>query len=166
MQKLFLYFFLIYATNALASDLPDPAITPGAINPNVTQTNIQSTICAKSYKKPALTPVSFRNNLKLKQIKAYGYTDQNLNHYDEDYLVPIILGGNPMDPHNLWPQALKGQWNAEKKDRLELEIYSLVCLNVIPLEEAQSLFITDWTAAYKRYVNENDAHKKKVSHVD
>lgn len=32
-----------------AGDVPDPRINPGSINPDVTQENIQYTVCVKGY---------------------------------------------------------------------------------------------------------------------
>ncbi len=44
-----------------ASDLPNPLLTPGAVNPEVTQTNIQQTVCVKGYTKTIVPPADFTN---------------------------------------------------------------------------------------------------------
>ena len=41
---------------AWASDLPDSSLTPGAINPEVTQGNIQQTVCVKGFTKTIFQP--------------------------------------------------------------------------------------------------------------
>jgi hypothetical protein len=45
---------------AWASGLPDPVLTPGAINLNVTQENIQQTVCVKGYTKTIRPPLTSR----------------------------------------------------------------------------------------------------------
>jgi hypothetical protein len=43
---------------------PDPELTPGATNSNVTQANIQETICKSGWTDTIRPPTSFTNNLK------------------------------------------------------------------------------------------------------
>ena len=55
--------------------LPDPACTPGAISPAVTQANISSTICRKGgYTVGIRPPVSVTSKEKELSAAAYGYT--------------------------------------------------------------------------------------------
>jgi hypothetical protein len=72
---------------AWASDLPDPSLTPGAINPEVTQANIQQTVCVKGYTRTIRPPAHFSNKLKKRQLREYGYADRNPKHYEEDHLI-------------------------------------------------------------------------------
>ena len=58
---------------AAASDLPNPSMTPGAIDPDVTQANIQQTVCVRGYTKTIRPPAYFTNRLKKQQIRQYGY---------------------------------------------------------------------------------------------
>ncbi len=61
---------LLQATfRCLAADLPDPALTPGAINPDVTQANIGSTVCVRGWTKTVRPPASHTNRLKKFQIR-------------------------------------------------------------------------------------------------
>jgi hypothetical protein len=92
---------LVLSFPASASDLPNPAITPGAINPNVTQANIQQTVCVKGYAKTIQPPASFTNKLKKRQIREYRYAYRNPKHYEEDHLIALSFGGAPGDPRNL-----------------------------------------------------------------
>jgi hypothetical protein len=40
---------LVLSLPAWVSDIPNPLLTPGAINPEVTQANIQQTVCVEGY---------------------------------------------------------------------------------------------------------------------
>jgi hypothetical protein len=145
-------FFSLMQNLAIAGDLPDPSLTPGAIDTSITQSNIQTTICVRGYTKTVRPPVYFTNNLKKKQISDYGYADINPAHYEEDHLIPLSIGGSPSNPANLWPQPRLSEWNAEKKDILEFKLYKLVCEGAIHLDEARHQISTNWIESYKRYV--------------
>lgn len=120
---------------AWASELPDPALTPGAINPNVTQANIQETVCVKGYTKTIRPPAYFTNKLKKRQMREYSYADANPKHYEEDHLIALSIGGAPNDPRNLWPEPRISEWSADKKDRLEFVLYKMVCAQEITLRK-------------------------------
>jgi hypothetical protein len=155
MQKLKPNLNLIFAAfafavvNAWASDLPDSVLTPGAVDPGITQDNIQSTICVKGYTKTVRPPASYTNKLKKQQIREYGYDDANPKHYEEDHLISLELGGHPQDPKNLWPEPWISEWNAKKKDELENKLHRMVCDGEIMLSVAQDAIARDWVAAYK-----------------
>jgi len=138
---------------AMAGDLPDKRLTTGYINPEVTQENIHSTVCVKGYSKSIRPPSYYTNKLKKRQLAEYGYADSNPQHYEEDHLIPLSIGGSPDHPKNLWPQPRQSEWNAEKKDRLEFKIYRLVCEGKVPLDEARQAMAENWIEAYKRYMN-------------
>jgi len=143
---------LVFSGLAAAADLPDHNLTPGAIDPSVTQQNIHETVCVKGYTKTVRPPAYFTNKLKKSQIREYGYDDTNPRDYEEDHLIPLNIGGKPDDPRNLWPQPKNSQWNAAKKDELEFKLYKQVCDGRVPLAEAQKAYATDWVQAYKKYV--------------
>jgi len=52
-------------------------------------------------------PENYTHELKIEQIREYGYSDINLRDYEEDHLIPLELGGNPTDPKNLWPEPFE-----------------------------------------------------------
>ena len=136
-----------------AAYLPNPAWQPGADNPNVTQADIQSTICVSGYTSTIRPPVSYTDNLKVQQIKQYGYSDTNTADYEEDHLIPLEIGGNPTDPKNLWPEPRNATpYNSSKKDALENKLHKMVCSGQISLDTARQAFATDWVAAYREYV--------------
>lgn len=157
-NRSFIFFFILtLAARAFAGDLPNPAITPGAVDSSITQQNIQETICVKGYTKKVRPPANYTNKLKKKQIAQYELADTNPKHYEEDHLIPLEIGGDPHDPKNLWPEPWKSEWNAKKKDQLENTLHRRVCDGEIPLEEAQRAVANDWIGAWKQYV---PAHKK------
>src|SRR5665811_1498941 len=146
---------------ALASDLPDSTLTPGAINPYVTQQNIHKTVCVKGYTKTIRPPAHFTNKLKKQQMREYGYADRNPKHYEEDHLIALSIGGAPDDPNNLWPEPRISEWNAKKKDRLEFVLYKMVCRQEISLTEAQHAMATNWIEAWKQYVPSHQHYRFK-----
>ncbi|MFD1559542.1 hypothetical protein ACFSHT_28540 [Paraburkholderia silviterrae] len=138
----------------LAQAEPDPRMTPGALNPDVTQANIHSTICVKGYTRTIRPDAQYTEGLKREQIAAYGYDDRRLRDYEEDHLVSLELGGSPTDPRNLWPEPhhVMGGWCSYAKDRLENEFNQMVCRGKLPLADAQSMIAHDWIAAYRRFI--------------
>lgn len=161
MKKIYLFVVALLFTvcSVFASDLPNPKITPGATNPNVTTKTLKTTICQVDAKgKPVAwtgtvrPPSSYTNKLKITQIKQYGFVDTDPTHYEEDHLINLSLGGHPTDPKNLWPQQETGTWTAVQKDQLEKKMQSLVCSGKVSLSVAQKAVAKDWIAAYKKYV--------------
>ncbi len=136
---------------AHAGDLPDRAMTPGAINPDVTQDNIHSTVCVKGWTKTVRPPAFYTNRLKKSQIREYGYGNSSPRDFEEDHLIPLSVGGHPTDPRNLWPQPRNSEWNADRKDDLEFALYKGLCHGEVTLEEARRAFASNWIAAYRRY---------------
>src|SRR2546426_4112782 len=86
--------------HAIGNVLPDPACTPGATDPRVTQENIGSTICVSGYTSTVRPPVSVTNPIKQERMQAYGFTDSTAN-YELDHLISLELGGAPSDVKNL-----------------------------------------------------------------
>lgn len=134
--------------------LPNPALTPGAVNPAVTQANIGSTICVRDWTRTVRPPERYTERLKWEQIRAYGYSDRRLRDFEEDHLIPLDLGGSPTDPRNLWPEPRNPAdgWGARRKDRLEVTLARDVCRGTLTLDAARKAIATNWKAAYVRYV--------------
>ena len=133
---------------------PNPKLTPGAVDPRVTQANIHQTICVRGYTKTVRPPQQFTHDLKVRQIRLYGYADKRLRDYEEDHLVALEIGGSPDSARNLWPQPhhVIGNWGSLAKDRLENRLHTLVCHRKLPLAQAQREIAHDWIAAYKHYI--------------
>lgn len=148
--------------NALAAQstdwiLPNKKVTPGAVNPNVKQSNIQSTICVSGWTATIRPPASYTTALKKKQLaNEYNYLiityGTELSSYEEDHLISLELGGDPKDPKNLFPQPWDGN-NAHKKDILENKLKKMVCSGIIKLSVAQKAIASNWVKAYQKYTN-------------
>ena len=136
------------------SSRPDPRVTPGAINPEVTQDNIQSTICVRGWTRAARPGRAFTQKLKRQQIGELGYQDHRMSQYEEDHLIPLSLGGAASDRRNLWPEPRfpADGWNADVKDELEAVLPRLVCNGHVSLEEARAALAADWRDAWNRYI--------------
>jgi hypothetical protein len=128
--------------------LPDPTCTPGALNPDVTPSTIDTTICVGGYSGSIRPSSSYTNKLKAKQMIAYG-RDGSLADYEEDHMINLSLGGSPTSVKNLWPQARKGEagTTAGDKDAVEFKLYRAVCNGKAGLREAQRALLKDWKTA-------------------
>lgn len=144
----------VVAAKAGPDDLyPNPDITPGATNPDVTQANIHQTICVSGWTATVRPPVSYTNNLKKEGITQYGYGDSKLKDYEEDHFIPLEIGGNPKDPKNLWPEPYDTEvsgktMGARQKDKVEDLLKKQVCEGTITLKEAQDQIEGDWYKIY------------------
>jgi hypothetical protein len=125
-----------------AGDLPDPACTPGALNPTVTQDTIGSTICIAHWTAGVRPPVWVTARLKKQLLAAYGLPSGELSELD--HLVSLELGGAPTDLRNLWPEP-GGIPN--DKDRVEGTLHRAVCAHRVTLAAAQQAIARDWTTA-------------------
>lgn len=143
---------LSFSAFAQSSPLPDPRLTPGSIDPSVTQENIHVTVCIKGYTDSVRPDKEYTNRLKHEQLRQYHYPDLNPRSYEQDHLIPLNIGGNPSDPKNLWPQPRQGEWSAEQKNDLEFVVYKMVCRGELSLYEAQQRMARDWIQAYKDWV--------------
>jgi len=127
--------------------LPDPGCQPGALNPDVTQDTIDSTICVSGWTATVRPSSSYTTALKKKQIVEYGYSDTSASDYEEDHFVPLELGGAPRSELNLWPEPHYGDETSADKDVVENKLKKAVCAGDVSLEDAQNAIITDWTTA-------------------
>src|ERR1700722_4509723 len=131
---------------------PDPARTPGAINPEITQENIRETICNPRWSTKSIRPEeSYTHRLKIEQISEYGYSDSRLRDYEEDHFIPLELGGNPTDPKNLWPEPFETSipdGGAHAKDKVENYLRAEVCAGSLTLDQAQREIAEDWYRVY------------------
>ena len=111
----------------------DAVLTPGVLNPDVTQANIRSTICRHGWTATIRPPVDYTNALKRKQMRLYRETG-SMSDYQEDHLISLELGGNATDPRNLWPEPYP---RASDVDRIENDLNVQVCSGRLTLAEAQ-----------------------------
>ena len=129
--------------------LPRRDLTPGAIDPRVTQGNIASTICRRGYTATVRPPYEYSNAMKHRLMRAYGVTG-SIHDYELDHLITLELGGCPNCETNLWPQQRNAFPGAREKDEVEDYLNREVCSGAMPLAEAQREIARDWYAVYKR----------------
>jgi hypothetical protein len=126
--------------------LPDPACTPGALNPDVTPATIGSTICKKGWTKTVRPPSSVTGRQKRVSMKQYGVGDNSPGDFEYDHLISLELGGAPDDLKNLWPEphVVSGDDGSFAKDKIENRLKRAICKGTITLAEAQREIATDW----------------------
>ena len=136
------------APDTPAFALPDPTMTPGAVDSTVTLERI----CTESTRRrrPPST--------KLCDKVFVAYSVPPAHRYECDHDVPIALGGLTVVA-NLWPQP---DIEAARKDRLEVEMQRRACAayrTLAPAEAEEVLrqeqreIAEDWPAAARRYLD-------------
>jgi hypothetical protein len=133
--------------------LPDPAITPGAVDPEIEAdtsgasyvvNGIEKNICAPHFSATAIRK-TIKNFPKLKRTacEAYGVAKCD-GSVEGDHLISIEIGGCPNCQENIWPQPMS---EARIKDhRVEDVLPKLICGGTISLADAQKCIATDWVA--------------------
>lgn len=144
--------------------LPPPE-TPGAIDPAVTQDNIDDTICRPGYARAARPAYSVTGPLKRRMMTAQ-HPGEAMADYELDHLIPISIGGAPLDMHDLWLQPRLGQANAGDKNVLAYVLWRLVCTHQVPLATAQHEISHDWTRAYQLYATPANIEKYHFHHTE
>ncbi|HZV51576.1 MAG TPA: hypothetical protein VFD49_17640 [Candidatus Dormibacteraeota bacterium] len=118
--------------------LPDPACTPGAIDPTVTV----SELCPTPHTRARRPPESYTGPLKRQLMARYGESGST-SGYELDHLVPLELGGAGWDVHNLWPEPGA---SPNAKDAVEDAANRAVCSGRLSLARAQREIAGDWMA--------------------
>ncbi len=108
-------------------------LTPGVLNPAVTQATIRMTICRPGWTRTVRPPVGYTNDLKRRGLRQYGLRGPP-SAYQEDHLISLELGGSPTDPRNLWPEPYP---RAAAVDKIENELNHRICTGSMTLAEAQ-----------------------------
>jgi len=121
---------------------PDPACTPGALNPAVTQATIDRTICVEGWTDTVRPPEAVSEQEKAASMAAYGDTGST-ESYEYDHFVPLELGGATNDPRNLWPEPGA---SPNPKDAVEDDLREKVCDGEMTLAQAQRAIATNWVA--------------------
>ena len=139
------------------SMLPPPEI-PGATDPGVTQANIETTICRPGYARSVRPAYAITGPIKRRLMDAQHPTEP-MAAYELDHLIPISLGGAPLDPRDLWLQPRRGSANAGDKNVLAYILWRLVCERRLPLATAQVAIRRDWIAGYQTYATQENVAK-------
>jgi hypothetical protein len=142
----------LVAISALAADLPNRALTPGA-----TLTVAKAELCRPGY------PATVRNvpeSEKRAVYAAYGIAHPRPGQYEVDHLISLELGGSN-EIANLWPQSyVTKPWNAHLKDKLENHLHALMCAGTITLADAQHSIAEDWVAEYRKVFDHGATSRK------
>jgi hypothetical protein len=118
---------------------PKPALTPGAI----AETD-SVMVCSQGRKvRPVIT-----EETKKAVLAAYGIPYTHHKRYALDYLLPLDLGGAPVQA-NLWPIHLGAGHN--EKLQLNARLRNLVCRGELSLAKVQKPMIADWYALWVQY---------------
>jgi hypothetical protein len=121
---------------------PDPACTPGALNPAVTQATIHQTICVRGDTETIRPSESVTEAEKSASMAAYGDRG-SVSAYEYDHLVSLELGGALNDARNLWPEPGA---SPNPKDTVENALHRAVCDGQMPLAQAQHIIATGWVS--------------------
>ena len=132
------------------------AFTSEMLNQDITQANIQDTICRKGFTKTIRPAVIYTNGVKFKLMREAGIPEEDADKYELDHIVPLAVGGHPRKLANLMLQPYEGTLGARQKDRLELKLQNMVCNGELDLATAQREIGSDWVTAYTKYIR----HKK------
>jgi hypothetical protein len=119
----------------------------------VSQENIRTTICRAGWARMSRPASAYVRVVKQQQIERSGLAAMGMSDLVEDHLIPLELGGAPLDARNFWlqPRRPADGWCDRAKDALENRLKKLVCAGDIGLAEAQHAIAEDWIAAYERY---------------
>ncbi len=130
--------------------IPDPACTPGAVNPSLTLDVLRS----PKFKTGCVRDKATSAQAKTATYDWYGISRPKNNHgktqvCELDHLISLELGGaDTLD--NIWPQCgpsrtvLKNRY-FKQKDMVENYLAAQVRAGAIPLTDAQKGIATDWT---------------------
>jgi hypothetical protein len=126
----------------------------GMVNPDVTQANIGETICRRGWAATVRPPATETDAIKRKMLAQLppGVREKSPD-YELDYIIPLDLGGAPLDRRNLALQRRRGSCNAKQKDELVRRLSIMVCAGDVTLTRAQHEIATDWRAAYQKWID-------------
>ena len=132
-----------YEKTALMAAIAEDS-KPLPLNTDVTQENINDTICKRGYTRTVRPSVVYTNAVKRQKLLAQGLPVSAAKDYELDHIIPLELGGAPADPRNLQLQI----WHeAHEKDFVENCLNYAVCHGGLALDEAQGRIWVDWHEA-------------------
>lgn len=120
-----------------------------ALNPDVSQATIGSTICRSGWTGTVRPPASYTDRLKAEQLQRWDLAGP-ASAWEEDHRMPLELGGAPRDEMNLSPEQPA---SPNPKDRNEDALHKLVCAHQIGLVAAQVELAGRWLGPYPTYTH-------------
>jgi len=154
-----------------------PVVTSpgGAVNPEVTQDNLDQTICAKGWAKQARPPSAWAASVKRRLMREQ-HPGDDPHQYELDHKVPIEIGGCPNCETNVWLEPWRDPnhhhcefdtlADAACKDRLENYVHRQICSGKMTLAQGQALFLGDWTKAYQTYIQDSHGRRTRLSRIN
>jgi len=124
----------------------------GSLNPSVSQETIHSTICARGWIHAIGPQETTAHATKQRLMSDAG--EYNAALFELDHVIPVELGGAPLDVRNLQLQPRTGACNARQKNELERALRRLVCTGELSLADAQHEITTDWKASYSKRIDQ------------
>jgi len=130
-----------------AAALPNPALTPGALQPVP-----MAGMCSSEHDQVVR---KVPEGVEQQILREYGIAGGRTADFEIDHLVTPGLGGSD-DIRNLWPEPrYRTVWNSYVKDQLEDHLHYLVCKGQVNLTTAQHDIANDWISAYRKYFHTN-----------
>ena len=121
-----------------------------ALNTDVTQANIGSTICVPGWSASVRPSSSYTGAIKRRLLKQAGLPMSSASKYELDHVVPLSIGGSPRHLTNLRLQPWAGPDGAWAKDVLERAMQRAVCKRRVTLESARGCMSGDWHSCRNR----------------
>jgi hypothetical protein len=100
-----------------------------ALNPDVSQSTIEQTICVKGYSSTVRPSTTYTNPIKFRLMRQEGIPESDKSDWALDHRIPISLGGHPRKLENL--QLLTAKENS-LKSRIEVKLLCYVCVGQMP----------------------------------
>jgi hypothetical protein len=94
-------------------------------------------ICSPGFSVSIRPPEAVTQRLKREMMSAQSIPWSRAREFELDHVVPLCLGGAPIDPANL---QLQPWLEARAKDERERQACRAYCAGDLSLEEAQALF--------------------------
>jgi hypothetical protein len=126
---------------------PNPANTPGAANPLVTQETIASTIAVPNWTSTVRPPVSVTRIIKAHIMARDGLTGDP-SQWELDHWWPICAGGAVCDLANFWCMPYSPYPGAREKDHVEVWLKEQIVAGRMTLEAAHQALNDDWYAIF------------------
>ena len=136
------------ATIGVAADNGQAGLPSSFLTPGDARKVTKEQICAPGY---AASIKPTKESAKEDAFSRYGLCDGVSKTDVLDHLIPVELGGTD-SVENMWPEPVKGEWNATQKDALEVKLVSMVCEGTLTVKQAQTAIKKNWVAAYQQYV--------------
>ena len=152
--------------DGVAYAIPDPACTPGAVNPTLTLSILKRPAFRTACERNQATSANAKNGTYDWYVIAHPANNTGANQICElDHLISIEIGGaDTLD--NIWPQCgpagvpLNDRF-FKQKDLVENYLADQVRAGKMALGDVQAGIARDWTQYLKEAAKYYESHKKR-----